>query len=607
VSPADPDEAERLTRAAGVDRYVLGTVREAGPTLQLSVRLYRIGREDPLAAFTVEGSVAALDSLAQRLAVALIAQVTGQEESAAPSFDPYGTVSADALKGFLAAREAARRGRIDSAEAAIDRVLALDSTFALGLVEAIGIKSVAAQLRGDFFEFMQLAERADRHAAGLGPRDRLRVDATLATVRTDGPAAAAAARRLVELDSTDVRAWNRLAYVHLVYGWQYGRGPRDALAALDRALALDPTHVPALAARAQLTVNLDGPDAAGPALAALLAADTASPLSRGAQWALRAVTGADEAFPALADSVGHLSSRVWAPILRVLRAQRPDRAEMVLGRARAAAAPGQEAYQVDGEWARLLASEGRTRALDSLIGTGAFRTFDQFRLVQRYLVAAALTGVGDTAVGRRAAEALGRYVRPDSALADFGMKPVWWTGWLVAAYHATFGDTAVTTRWRAALETLPRGGTPRDYIGALQADLDARRLARHGALDSALAKSALAHDLWTIHSENDLEALPAPMIRFHSAMLLEAVGRPDSAAAMLRSLVPPTTWMGFLTARASYELGRLEAARGSRDEAARHYQMALRLWERGGPEIAGWRDLARAGLTELVGERRERD
>jgi tetratricopeptide (TPR) repeat protein len=610
LSPADPSEAERLARGAGVDRYVLGAVREAGLTLQLSVRLYRVGRDAPLESFTVDGSAAALDSLAQRLAVALIARVAGAEAAETPSFNPYGTVSADALKAFLGAREAARRGRIDSAEAAIDRVLTLDSTFALGIVEAIGIKSVAAQLRGDFFEFMDLAERAARHAAGLGARDRLRVEATLATVRTDGAAAAAAPpppRRLIEMDSTDMRAWNRLGYVHLVYGWQYGRGPRDALAALDRAVALDPTYVPGLAAHAQVAVNLDGPGAAAAELAALRLADTASALSRGARLAMRAVTSADAGFEVFADSIAHLSSREWAPILRVLRAQRPERAEMVLARARATAAPGEQAYQVDGEWARLLAAEGRTRDLDSLVAGGAFRTFDQFRMVQRYLVAAALTGVGDTGVARRAANALAEYVRPESALADFDTKPVWWTGWLVAAFNATFGDTAVTARWRDALETLPRGGTPRDYIGALQADLDARRLARHGELDSALALSGLAHELWTIHTENDLEALPAPMIRFHSAMLLLATERPDSAAALLRSLVPPTTWMGFLTARASYELGRIEAQRGNRDEAARHYQMALRLWERGGPEVADWRGVARAGLADLVGEQGRRD
>jgi serine/threonine-protein kinase len=608
LSPADPAEAERLARGAGVDRYVLGAIREAGSTLQLSVRLYQVGRQDALESFTVDGSATALDSLAQRLAVALIARVAGDGEDALPSFNQYATVSADALKAFLGAREAARRGQIDSAEAAIDRALALDSTFALGLVEAIGIKSWATYVRGGFFTgLMELAERAQRYGAGLSERNRLRIEATLASVRTDGPAAAAALGRLVEIDSLDVRTWNLLSYVNLVYGWQYGREPRDALAALNRAIALDSSYLPAVVAHGWQNVTLNGPDVAGAELAMLSGADTTSPLSRGARFAMRAVASTDPEFPQLLDTIASLSMVEWTQVTRALRAQRPDRGEMMLDRVRAEAAPGQEQYAADGERARLSIAEGRTRDVEGEIAGGAYRTFDQFRMLQRLLIGAALTGVGDTAVGRRAAEALAEYVRPETALDDFEKKPVWWTGWLIGAYHATYGDPAVAARWREVLGTLPPGGTSRDYTGALQADLDARRLARNGLLDSALARSEEAHRLWTIHSENDIEARPAPMIRFQSAMLLLATGRQDSAAAMFRSLVPPTTWLGFVTARASYELGRIEAQRGNRDEAARHYQMALRLWERGGPEVADWRDVARASLAELVGERRNDD
>jgi tetratricopeptide (TPR) repeat protein len=606
LSPADPDEADRLARAAGVDRYVLGAVREAGSQLQLSVRLYQVGRADPLESFTVDGSATALDSLAQRLAVALIGRIAGREEDALPSFNQYATVSADALKAFLTAREAARRGRIDSAEVAIDRMLALDSTFALGLVEAIGVKTWATFLRGGAYTgLMELAERAERHGAGLSERNRRRIEAVLASVRTDGPTAAAALHRLLEIDSLDARTWHTLAYVHLVYGWQYGREPRDALAALDRAVALDSAYVPALGSHGWLAVNLNGPDVAGAELSLLRAADTTSPLSRGARFAMRALEQADADFPALADTLASLPTVEWTPVLRILRAQRPDRAERLLDVLEARAGPGQETYMVAGERARLHIAEGRTREIEAEIEGGGYRTFDQYRTLQRLLVGAALTGVGDTAVGRRAAEALAEYVRPETALEEFETKPVWWTGWLLGAYHASHGDTAVATRWRETLGTFPPGGTSRDYVGALQADLDARRLARSGLLDSALARSGDAHELWTIHTENAFEALPAPMIRFQSAMLLRALGRPDSAAALLRSLVPPTTWMGFVTARASYELGRIEAQRGNRDEAARHYQMALRLWERGGAEVADWRDLARARLAEIVAERRD--
>jgi len=603
-SPADPAEAGRLARDAGVDRFVLGAIRENRGLLQMSVRLYAVGREDALESFMFEGSAEAIDSLAQRVAVELIARTTsGDTTGALPSLSQFTTHSPDALKDYLRAREAMRRGRIDSAETAIDRALQLDSTFAMALVEAIGIRSVAYSLRGQFYiGLLPLAERAAADSDRLSERSRLQVTATLAAVRTDGPTAAAALGRLLDLDSLDIRAWNSLAFARLVYGWQFGRGPADALAALDRAIALDPTFVPALANHAQISIILNGPEAA-PAERALLArGDTANALSRGTRFALRAVAVPDSLFDSLAAGIARRPIVELTPVLRAVRVLRPDREEALLALIRPTTAPGTETFQADGEWARLRIAEGHTREMEERIAAGDFRTFDQFRWVQRLLVGAALTGVGDTAVARRAVDALATYVRPETALEDFEVKPVWWTAWLMAAYHATYGDTSVTSRWRRTIGTFPRGGTSDDYVGALQADLDARLLARRGALDSAAVLSGLAHRLWTIHTENALEATPAPMIRFHTAMLLDATDHPDSAAALLRSLVPPVTWLGPVTARAAYELGRLEVAAGNTAEAARHYQIAIKLWERGGEEVADWLALARRALEQIVTE-----
>jgi eukaryotic-like serine/threonine-protein kinase len=603
-SPADPVEGARLARSAGVDRFVLGALRENRGLLQLSVRLYAVDQEDALESFMLEGSTAAIDSLAQRVAVLLIGRTaTADTAAAAPAFGQFTTQSADALKAYLRAREMMRRGRVDSAEAAIDVTLRLDSAFAPGLVEAIVIRSWASWLRGQFYTgLLPLAERAHADSAQLSERNRLRVSATLASVRTDGVAAAAALGRLLDLDSLDVQAWNTLAYVRAVYGWQFGRGPVDAIAALDRAIALDPTYVPALASRAQLAVGLNGPEAVPAELARLDRADTANTLSRGIRLALRAVSASDTAFAAIAGQVATAPLAEQAPVMRLVRQLRPDRAETLLQRMRPTVAPGAATFAVDGEWARLRIAEGRTREMAERIAAGDFRTFDQFRWVQRLLVGASLTGVGDTAVARRAVDALAEYVRPETAVQEWETKPVWWTAWLIAAFHATYGDTTVTARWRETIGTFPPGGTSRDYAGALQTDLDARMLARRGMLDSAAVLSGRAHNLWTIHSENALESQPAPMIRFHSAMLLTATNRPDSAAALFRSLVPPSTWFGPVTARAAYELGRLEAAAGNTAEAARHYQTAIRLWERGGDEVADWLALARSGLAQLVAE-----
>jgi hypothetical protein len=133
---------------------------------------------------------------------------------------------------------------------------------------------------------------------------------------------------------------------------------------------------------------------------------------------------------------------------------------MILDRVRARR-PGQEQYAADGERARLSIAEGQTRDVEAEIAGGAYRTFDQFRMLQRLLIGSALTGVGDTAVARRAAEALAEYVRPETALDDFEKKPVWWTGWLIGAYHATYGNPR-SLHDGARSRDAPLGGTSRD-------------------------------------------------------------------------------------------------------------------------------------------------
>jgi hypothetical protein len=109
-----------------------------------------------------------------------------------------------------------------------------------------------------------------------------------------------------------------------------------------------------------------------------------------------------------------------------------------------------------------------------------------------------------------------------------------------------------------------------------------------------------ALEYWNIHTDNTYEFFPEPAMRFHLATLLAATGKPDSAAMLFRSLVPPTTWLGFYTARAALELGDLSAQR-DRALAERQYLTALRLWERGDSSVAAYRDRARRGLARIRG------
>jgi len=602
ATPPDPIEGERLAMRAGVRHYVLGAVLQRGEQLDATLRLYEVGTPEPTHTVTATGSVEDLPALVQELAVAIITrlwELEGMPE--VRDIQGYTTRSADALKAYLDARLAMRRGMGDSAETAIDRALALDSTFALALVEAIGIKSWVQFLRGEFFSGLRdLAERAVRSSDSLGERNRLRARASLAAVRTEGVRAAEATSRILEIDSTDHGAWSSLAYYHAEYGWQYGADEYDAREAAERAVQLDSTYVPALVQRAWLSVVFEDLDDIRLQIARLRQVDTAQGVVRGTLVALRAILAPDSAFPSLADTIASATSGEWLTAHRYLRFQRPSRDELLLDKLHRQASPGRPQRAALGELARLKIAEGRLAEMDAEITAGTYQAEDLYKNLNRFLVAASIAGVGHPPAAARAVDWLMAYIPPDSALFYFETRPVWWTLWLVAAYHAQFGDTTVTRRWQRTLGTLPAGGTPADYRGGLQRDLDARIAARRGDFDTALREAREAVRLWSIHTGNDWEALASPAMRFHLGMLLDAAGQPDSAATLFRSLVPPATWMGFLTARASYELGRLAERRGDFAEAARYYLSAVRLWERGGPEVTPWRESAQEALRRVV-------
>ncbi len=597
----DPVQAARLASAAGVAYFVLGALAQSGEQLDLTMRVYRVGRRDPIETLRDTASLNSLPALVQRLAVAVIGRLG---LGGAPSYLSRATQSADALKAYLAAREAMRRGQVDSADIAIDRALALDSNFALALVAAVNIKSWKQFNSAQPYAGLQsLAERAVRASDSLGEREQLRARAMLAMVRTDGPPAAVALKRIVQLDSTDLLAWGLLSYCDLVYGWQYGAGPAAAAEANDHVLRLDPESVPALLRQAHL-ISIGGDTAEGWAeIARLSRADTTNPLILGALLSLRALRAPEDSAGPLLDSVAARPMALWLSVFRTLRSTVPARARRLVERVLATVGFGYPQRVAFGARLQLAVAQGRIREVDSIIREPGFKGLPGFdKQVAAFLLGSAIAGLGDSALTQRVVADLSRYVPRDSAPAYFETRPVWWMGWELAAWHATFGDTAEARQWRSVFGRLPAGGPSEDYRGSLQADIDARLAIRRGDLASGLTLEKRAYDLWAIHSENVLEAQPEPAMRFQLALLLRARGMPDSAVAILRSLIPPTTWMGFYSGRAWLELGEIAEGRGDRADAARSYGLAAALWRDGGKEISPWRDRAFAGLRRTLEE-----
>jgi tetratricopeptide (TPR) repeat protein len=491
-----------------------------------------------------------------------------------------------------------RRGLISEANASIDRSLALDSTFALALVEATVIKSWLQYVEGRLVpELLNVAERAVTHSEPLSERNRQRARTVLASIRTDGVAAAEASERILRHDSTDLEAWASLAYSHQAYGWQYGKVLEDAKTAAERVVQLDSTHIPGLVVRAELaSVGSDSGDVLRQ-MGRLRLADTTNNLVRGAILGLRAILDSEDSFSATASDIAKAPLDVWTTAYRLVRTANPERADQIASALEQTASPGIARSTAIRARARMLVAQGRFEAVDSMILSGVFQGSEFEWTLDRMMAAASVAGLVPPSTVARAIGSLTASVPIDSALAYLTQRPVLRTGWVLAAFHATHGDAAVAGRWRSLFGEFPAGGPQTDYRRSLQMDLDSRLAERGADSSSALELAQQAFDLWSIHSSNALEDQPEPAMRFHLASLLRQNGREEDAVSMFRSLTPPSTWMGFLCALAMLELGELAEARGDSDLAARHYRAANAFWDHGGAAVTALADRAASGMT----------
>jgi hypothetical protein len=601
IAPSpDPEQAAAFARDVGARRMVLGSAIANGDRIELSLRVYdpRVAR--PLHTFARTAARHELAAVVDRLAIDVITRIWDKEVLPGMTrLEPNVTQSRDALKAYLAAKIAMRRGLVDSAAVAIERAITLDSTFALALVDAVAIQSWYQFSTGRQYNgFGELLARARAHSDSLAPRYRLRLDATSASVDTRGADAAAALGKVLESDSMDIAAWAMLSYVHGVYGWQYGATPYDAIAATRRVIQLDSSYVPGLVAQAWQELAGDSSDLQL-YVTRLQQVDTSVMLARATLHALRALQAEPAQFEVLKETLAQRSMPDWVAALRYLRAYDPPRALALLTALRARPADPATSV-VASNHARQLITQGRTAAVDSAIRAGDYQRPDVLPGVQRLLVASALAGVADANAARRAADALLRYVPLDSAVAFQRTRPSSWVVWLAGAYHAQEGDTTLARRAQRVIASLDSGGSPATYREALAADIEARLAARNNDVQRALAAARRAYDLWTVHTENQPESMPEPAIRFHLASLLRAHGDAAEAERLMASLVPPTTWFGFYTARAHFELGEMSLARGDSAAARRHFTAAIRYWGEGGPEIAPWLQRAKERLTQAI-------
>jgi tetratricopeptide (TPR) repeat protein len=598
----NPDQALRLSRLAGVRRYVTGNVVIAGSSLDASVRIYSTETGESLATATATAHQDSIPNAVHRMAIDLLAEIWERDRlPTVPEIDRFATDNLDALKAYLEAKNLARQGLWAAALPPIERALALDSTFALAYLEHFNIRSMLSYMNAEpVIGLRPLIEKAMQYRERLTPRNRLHIEAARAMDDTDGSEAAFLYERILSIDPFDLDALKGIAFTYLRDGWQLGKTTEDVIAAFDRVLAVDSTNVVALTTRARLATYSADPADLQRELSLLRSADTTSAYAQATLGALEVLLASEQTTDSILEALANESVPIVLTVARELRAHRPEIAERYYELLMASDKPVTHRGIGSGARAQLWIAEGRLAAVDSLLAAGEFQAP---MMINRHFVAAQLAGVGSPPISNRAIADLSAYLPADSLNYYFYDRPAWPTGWAVGAYHATFGDTAEARAWQRALESLPGGGTPFDYRVALSSDIEARVAARRGDMVAAERHARRALENWQIHTNDVMHDWAELGMRFQLAEVLREQGADDQAEWYYRSFTPPHGWLGFYTARASFELGRITEARADRREAMTHYLRAARLWEHGEPEVVGaWLGRAQEGIARLRSE-----
>ena len=267
---ADRPSAADLGRRTGARLVVFGSLIGAGPdSARLTATAFDVAENRPLADIELRDAADRMDRLADSLTVRLLRELGRTRRIGVFRATAMGSTSLPALKAFLRGEQWFRRASWDSAYAAYDEAIALDSTFALALWRSS--KVLGWWRTADDSVSVTRAMRAGGLTRGLAPRDSLlvttdsllaEVDATVPRVRWQALRRLhAVAEELTRRYPDDYEAWYALGEARFHWGSTVGRTAREALQAFERAIQADSLFGPAYIHAVSLALWLDGPEA----------------------------------------------------------------------------------------------------------------------------------------------------------------------------------------------------------------------------------------------------------------------------------------------------------------------------------------------------------
>ena len=277
---ADVPSARSLGIATGARLVLFGGLLEAGDSVRATGVLLDARDGRVVAEFEHRDIEDRVDRLSDSLTVAVLRELGRSRRLDMARATSSPSASLPALKAYLQGEQFYRAAMWDSAQTRFERVLALDSTFALAYHRLAEVRRWRNPDRERDSTAYALMRRTSRFARGLAPRERL-----LATIDSLSAEAFFAWRRgLIDVRTYDdaesivgsliatigdgllrYRHDAELLFLLAETRWRYDRDfaegemdDREILGLFDHAIAMDSTFAPAYVTPISLAAFLDG-------------------------------------------------------------------------------------------------------------------------------------------------------------------------------------------------------------------------------------------------------------------------------------------------------------------------------------------------------------
>ncbi len=591
---ADLMSSAALGRATGARLALYGSLVRAGAdSVRLAAALVDVNTTDVLAEFEYRGLAERVDLLADSLTLGTLRELGRSRPGGRARLSAMGTLSFPAVKAFLKGEQFYRRTNWDSAQFHYERAVATDSTFAIALVRLNRAITWQNWLRGDS-PASSNALQAGRFNRGLAPRESLLVaaDSLYASVLTTPWTESGRydrARRLMTLlgDGTsrypkDPELWELLGDARAHIGFEFGGfggTDEEALAALERAVDLDPAFGPAYVNHVlQLALELRGPERALSLARQYLALDPTGPEVVVVRLLVALLDPMDRGHGAAQELLDGMSVNQLARALEITLSW-PDTAETAVRIARSiqdlSNPVGFVAY-----WA--LAFRGHVRE-----ALGVYPMWSDAVSLGAIGPDSAAAAYRESLAGKRGMAFLGlsawTATRDSLSIQQLivSMKEIALTA---------YGDTGFAA-YGAAVAQAHLALARDDSTEALRRFLGALRYPENGRVERRMVLPESVCPVYACFAE-----------RLQLARLLTTSGRDTDAAAVL-------DWsyqQSGVSLRPLFALegGRVHDRLGNRDTAIASYSFVVDAWRNPDPELQALVDEARAALARLTGEPR---